>query len=239
MNDDAKTRQIDRDRRWFQAAITNPLASVYLFSRGLSRSQPTLRELSDFGTSQLKVSSTFMFAEMLMVQISNNSLSDFVRQIASGYKNLCQSRNITLELDIDEVSTAYDKKTTHSAIIAMIENAIDSMPNGGELEATLIDGNGQWELEIADSGSQSSVPSNTDSQTQPSSEVADSDLFHVAPFQANQHLRRLNNISILLNATVQTWNCPLGGTAHVLVVPKSSHRQDVQHRQDTHQRKVA
>lgn len=158
-----------------------------------------------------------------MVLLSQNSLSDFVRQVASGFRNVCDTRNISLELDLDEVSTPYDRRTVQSAIVAMIENAIAAMPDGGELEATLIDGNGQWELEIADSGRQPTADEPVD---EPALQNQSTDsLPRVALFPANEHLRRLNNISIILQGTVQTWNCPLGGTAHVLVVPKQISQQ--------------
>lgn len=159
-----------------------------------------------------------------MVSLSQNSLSDFVRQIANGFRDACEARNISLELDLDEVSTSYDRRAVQSAVRAMMENAISAMPDGGELEATLIDGNNQWELEIADSGSKQAADQAL-SKNQTTAKLP-----RVALFSANEHLRRLNNISIMLHGTVQSWNCPLGGTALVLVVPKQSSQQSLDFR---------
>jgi len=148
-----------------------------------------------------------------MVQLSNNSLSDFVRQVVSGYRNTCESNNVSLVLDLEEVSAPYDRKLVHRAVAAMVENAIDSMPNGGELEATLINAEHQWELEIADSGEQQS-------QSEPETTSTKSDLPRIAGVDVSPQIGMLNQLSVLMNATVQSWNCPLGGTANVLVVPK-------------------
>ncbi|QEG24591.1 sensor histidine kinase [Mariniblastus fucicola] len=148
-----------------------------------------------------------------MVQLSNNSLSDFVRQVVSGYRNTCESKNVSMVLDLEEVSAPYDRKLVHKAVIAMVENAIEAMPEGGELEATLVNAEYQWELEIADSGRSAEQDAPSINQTNP-------ELPKVLGTETNLHMGTLNQLSVLMNATVQSWNCPLGGTAHVLVVPK-------------------
>ena len=147
-----------------------------------------------------------------MVQLSNNSLSDFVRQIVSGYRNTCESKNVHMVLDLEEVSAPYDRKLVHKAVAAMVENAIEAMPEGGELEATLINAEYQWELEIADSGATEFPESVTENSLH--------NLPRILGTDTNLHMGVLNQLSVLMNATVQSWNCPLGGTAHVLVVPK-------------------
>ena len=149
-----------------------------------------------------------------MVQLSNNSLSDFVRQVVSGYRNTCESRNVSVVLDLEEISVPYDRKLVHRAVTAMVENALQAMPDGGELEATLINAKHQWELEIADSGGRSKTKETTGAPQ------AANDLPRIVEVESNTQMEVLNNLSILMNATVQSWNCPLGGTANVLVVPK-------------------
>ena len=157
----------------------------------------------------------------LMVQLSNNSLSDFVRQVVSEYRNTCESKNVNLLLDLEEVSAPYDRKLVHHAVAAMVENAIEAMPQGGELEATLVNAEFQWELEIADSGT---------CDVQDESTENDQELPRVIGVDTNAHLGKLNQLSILMNATVQSWNCTLGGTAHVLVVPKPASRENTSQR---------
>ena len=153
-----------------------------------------------------------------MVQLSNNSLSDFVRQVVSGYRTTCETKNVSMVLDLEEVTAPYDRVLVHKAVAAMVENALESMPEGGELEATLVNAEYQWELEIADSGS-----SEEETLSPPPEKVAianGQELPRILGTETNAHMGMLNHLSILMNATVQSWNCPLGGTAHVLVVPK-------------------
>lgn len=157
-----------------------------------------------------------------MVQLSQNSLSDFVRQVVSGYRSECESKNVTVVMDLEEVAAPYDRTLVHRAVTAMIENAIDAMPDGGELEATLVNAEYQWELEIADSGNRIS-----DKEMQVST---DSELPRIVAVETNAHLGKLNQLSILMNAAIQSWNCPLGGTAHVLVVPKMNSRETSSYR---------
>jgi len=153
-----------------------------------------------------------------MVQLSNNSLSDFVRQVVSGYRNTCETKNVSMVLDLEEVTAPYDRKLVHRAVTAMVENAIEAMPEGGELEATLVNAEYQWELEIADSGKSTDEEKyTTPAQT---GDTAIDNLPRIVGTETNVHMGVLNQLSILMNATVQSWNCPLGGTAHVLVVPK-------------------
>jgi len=155
-----------------------------------------LREFSDFGTSHVRTTHD-LIDKSLMVQLSQNSLSDFVRQVVSEYRNTCETKNVNLLLDLEEVSTP--------------------MPQGGELEATLVNAEFQWELEIADSG----IVDETESLPE-----AEQTLPRIVGVDTNVHMGKLNQLSILMNATLQSWNCPLGGTAHVLVVPKPISREN-------------
>lgn len=118
-------------------------------------------------------------------------------------------------LDIEEVSASYDPKIVHRVVAAMMDNALEAMPNGGELEATLINAEHQWELEIADSGNGDKSDSTPAKQT-------DAKLPRIVGVETSPHIEVLNQLGILMNATIQSWNCPLGGTASVLVVPKMS-----------------
>jgi hypothetical protein len=187
---------------------------IFAISRCFEVNQPTLHVLCDFGKSHLPVTTGFT-NDLPMVQLSDNSLSDFVRQIVSGYRNACESKNVSLLLDLEDVSAPYDRKLVHKAVAAMVENAIESMPDGGELEATLINAEHQWELEIADSGEQKN-------HTERAVAPGDGDLPRIAEVEVSSQMGMLNQLSLLMNATVQSWNCPLGGTANVLVVPKTS-----------------
>ena len=121
-------------------------------------------------------------------------------------------------LDLEEVTAPYDRTLVHRAVAAMVENAIEAMPEGGELEATLVNAEYQWELEIADSGT--AANEETTGTPKAAKDAPDQGLPRIIGTETNVHMGVLNQLSILMNGTVQRWNCPLGGTAHVLVVPK-------------------
>lgn len=131
-----------------------------------------------------------------MVQLSSQSLSDFVRHTVTGFRNECEQQGISLELNIEDICVPYQSNIVRTAVVTMLESSISSMPAGGELEVNLIGTEFQWELEVADSGSRKRTASGSDCQS------------------------ILEAVSLTLGGSVQTWNCPLGGLAHVLIVPK-------------------
>jgi len=131
-----------------------------------------------------------------MVQLSSNSLSDFVRQALTGFRTQCRDQGITLELNIEDVNVPYQNNLVRTAVLALMESSISSTPEGGEIEVNLIDSQFQWELEVADSGARNRAEATMKQQNQ------------------------LEAVSLALGGSVQTWKCPLGGLAHVLIVPK-------------------
>lgn len=131
-----------------------------------------------------------------MVHLSSQSLSDFIRQTITGFRPDCERLAISLELNIEDVSVPYQSNIIRTGVVTLMENSIASMSSGGELEVNLIDSEFQWELEVADSGTRNR---NTSGNHEPST---------------------LEAVSLALGGSVQTWKCPLGGLAHVLIVPK-------------------
>ena len=142
---------------------------------------------------------------MPMVQLSNNSLSDFVRQVVFGFQNRCQTNSIRLELDIEDVDTPFSCDTIKTAAASLLEHAIESLPDGGEIEVTLINSEYQWELEVAHCESK---------------ETETPETVGLKIYTESEHQMRLEAASLTLGGSVQTWKCPLGGLAHVLIVPK-------------------
>ena len=146
------------------------------------------------------------------------SVESLVRQLLQTFHSQFESQSIALELDLDPIESAVEPQLIHSAVNSLLENAIESMPNGGELSVTLIDGSHQWELEIADS---QGMAFNTydDSETKQSA-----DLPVVLPSPETERLRNAHRAAMAHGGNIQTWNCPQGGTAQVLVVPKHRSR---------------
>jgi hypothetical protein len=142
------------------------------------------------------------------------SLGQFLTELLDSYQTLLERKNISLVKDFDDVVAPFDVTLVSSAIRALVDNAIQSMPLGGELSAILIDGKHQWELEIADTV----WPSKNSVARQAPAE--DSHRPVILPFPENEYLRVAHRAAITHGGEVQTWKCPLGGTAHVLAIPK-------------------
>lgn len=123
--------------------------------------------------------------------------------------------NISIETDLEPTSALIDASVIQSAIQALLDNAIESMPDGGVLSATLINGKHQWEFEVADTSgiAYSSIESCT-----PTDETTR--LPVVIPFPETDQLRDAYRSASKLGGQIQTWDCPQGGTAHVLVIPR-------------------
>ena len=143
-----------------------------------------------------------------------NSVANFVRDLLNDYHTQFESRNIKLDVDFDPIESAFDDSLIRAATISLLENAIDSMPTGGELSVTLIDGNHQWELEIADTLGMAFNPFEREPKTD-SNEPRE-----IIPFPETDRLRAAHRAALAHGGQIQTWNCPQGGTAQVLVVPK-------------------
>ena len=142
------------------------------------------------------------------------SVANLVRELLDGYHTQFESRNIMLDVDFDPIESAFDDSLIRAATISLLENAIDSMPDGGELSVTLIDGNHQWELEVADT---MGMAFNSFEQ---GSKTGSNEPPEVIPFPETDRLRTAHRAALAHGGQIQTWNCPQGGTAQVLVVPK-------------------
>ena len=123
--------------------------------------------------------------------------------------------NVNVETDVCELVASIDSNTIEAAIKNLIQHAINIMPQGGDISVTLIDGNYQWELEVADS-------STTFTSNASFSPLADSPnrLNRVMPQVVDQFLVDAHRLALRHGGQIQSWDCPQGGMANVLVIPK-------------------
>lgn len=142
------------------------------------------------------------------------SLGAAMTNLLDSYQPLLSRKNIKLVKDLDEVITVFNSELIESAVRALIDNAIQSMPLGGELSAILINEEHQWELEIADTvwPSRNAIVRQS-TNNDPQSPV-------ILPFPENEYLRVAHRSAIAHGGHIQTWKCPLGGTAHVITISK-------------------
>lgn len=145
----------------------------------------------------------------------SQNVDQFIDGIVNDFRPRLEKQRIVLETDLDSVDACVDSALLHSAASALVENAIQSMPNGGEISITLIDGQHQWELEVADSLGMAFNPA------EQSTKDSESDLPVIIPFPETENLRNAHRAALQHGGHIQTWSCPQGGTAHVLVVPRT------------------
>ncbi len=146
-------------------------------------------------------------------------IGQLTHDILDRYRLQMADQNILLETDFDSVEASIATSKIQSIVTALIENALEPMSHGGEISVTLIDGKYQWELEVADSFGMAF--SNAD----PLRRNSDEHLPTIIPFPESQQLRDAHLTAISLGAQIETWNCPQGGTARVLTVPRQHKNQ--------------
>jgi hypothetical protein len=130
-------------------------------------------------------------------------------------------KNITIETDLDGTHVQADQNLVVPATASLLTNAINAMPAGGVLSVTLVDTDSQWELEVADSGrspSRFNAPENTSNENTPN-EIAEHPPVFIE-FLSHQALHEVGLLAQAHSGNMQTYPCPLGGSAHVLIVPK-------------------
>ena len=155
-----------------------------------------------------------------------DSVSVLITSVVDLFRSDCEQKNILIEMDVAGCDAIANQAFVQNAGTALIKNAIASMPAGGELSVTLVETPSQWELEVADSGANPSKLGKNDATSasqheRPAANASDDqDLPHVIQFPSSESIRDVIRLAQTQHATVESWTCPLGGTAWVLVVPK-------------------
>ena len=150
-----------------------------------------------------------------------------VKMTVDACRSLFEENSINVELDLERVETRIDRELVRKTTQLLLDNASQKMLDGGTISITLIDGQHQWELEVADSDGMAYQPfGHTDFATQKSNPrqvdntKSNGDLPVIIQFPATDALRDAYRIAAQHGGQIQTWDCPQGGTAHVWVVPK-------------------
>ena len=161
-------------------------------------------------------------------------VGQLIHDVLEQYRPQMAKKNVLLETDFDIFNAFVDPNQLHSIVAALVENALRPMTKGGEISVTLIDGKHQWELEVADSfGMAFSSFEPTVNEDQVNEDQVNEDQVNedqvnedheglplIIPFPESEELRTAHRVAISQGAQIETWNCPQGGTAHVLTVPR-------------------
>jgi signal transduction histidine kinase len=153
------------------------------------------------------------------------AVTQLVETLLSDYETLLDSKNISLETDLEPINARINLQLVKSATQGLFDNAIEAMPSGGEMSVSLINGNHHWELEVADTSEQRQTLSCDSSAETACSIVGDSlvnqELPKIMTVSSTEKLQTAYRAASAHGGEIQTWNCPLGGLAHVLVIPRS------------------
>jgi len=138
-------------------------------------------------------------------------LSPLLQEICDSLQSRLSSQAITVELDIP-ISTQIqaDPRLLRHALVNVVLNALDAMPNKGQLQITSWAGPTGVELEIADSGH--GIDTNKNSQ------LFDAD-YTTKGQGRGQGLTVARQAIELHGGRIDACNCPQGGAAFTITFP--------------------
>lgn len=150
------------------------------------------------------------------------SIDKLVREVIESHQSEFFEKNIVVETDLSQIDAVGDSELIKSAFASLIGNAQEILTGGGSLTVTLVDGNYQWELEVADNAHEAYSESKPAAGGNSGSDrfATTNELPTVLPLPDSQHLRNAARAAMSHGGHVQSWDCPQGGTAYVLVIPK-------------------
>ena len=158
-------------------------------------------------------------------QISNRdriSVSRLVNEIVLSLSDRFTDSQITVELDVQQLDVFANVELIRAALKSLMRNALESMAGGGELSVTLIDSPHQWELEVADTSTNRLVEASIQkNQTETQDKRQEAVAFPTSESALKRDsLAEVHEAAAAHGGHVQTWDCPSGGTANVLIIPK-------------------
>jgi signal transduction histidine kinase len=142
------------------------------------------------------------------------SLRELIEEVCRPLERQVSAQNIEMLVDIPEdLTVAADRELLRRAVRNLVLNAIDAMPEGGLLVATSTAGPDGVELEIADTG-----PALSDEERQQAFEL----LPTAQRGGTGWGLAVVRRIAELHGGGVSVANCPEGGAAFTLRIPRQT-----------------
>jgi signal transduction histidine kinase len=143
-------------------------------------------------------------------------VGDLVEEVCESLSPQLEAQRIDLDVDVPPNTVlSADREMVRRALLNLVLNAIDVMPDGGELVITSYDGADGFELEVADSG-----PG-----------LSEEDQRRVfEPFYTTKQngtglgLAVVYHVAEAHGGTVTALNCPEGGAAFTIKFPRQSMR---------------
>jgi signal transduction histidine kinase len=138
-------------------------------------------------------------------------VQDLVAEIFDALAPQLEAQGIDVSLDVppNTVVTA-DRDMLRRAVLNLVLNAVDAMPQGGELVVTSYQGRGGFELEIADSGP-GLAPEQLERVFEP--------FYTTKASGTGLGLSIVQRIAEAHGGRVTALNCPQGGAAFTIELP--------------------
>ena len=140
------------------------------------------------------------------------SVGEMLREVCDSLQPQLTAQRIDLELDIaDGLTLAADRDMLRRAVMNLVLNSLDAMPNGGQLVLTGVDGLHGFELEVGDSGD--GIPSGV-------RERIFEPFFTTKNEGTGLGLAIVYQIAETHGGSVTAANCPEGGAAITIRIPR-------------------
>src|SRR6478752_3487069 len=204
--------------------VRNNLVPVSLYTsllrRRLSEDSGSLDILAKieagFTALEATVSDLLSFTAHRQPQWQTFLVCDLVNEVCESLEPQLEAQMIDVDIDVPpNTLLSADREMIRRAVLNLVLNAIDAMPDGGTLVITSYDNARGFELEIADSG-----PGLNDEVKRRAFE----------PFYSTKQngtglgLAIVYHVAEAHGGTVTAMNCPEGGAAFTIKIPRRSMR---------------
>jgi signal transduction histidine kinase len=200
--------------------VRNNLTPLTLYLSLLRRrvaDNPQVRDLVDridtgFTAMDATVNDLLHFTTQREPAWQQFGLRELIDEVADPLRPQLEAQDVSLLIDVPERQrVSADRHMVRRAVLNLVLNAIDAMPDGGELVITACETTGGWELEIADGGP--GLPCNLQHS-----------IFE--PFVSTKSngtglgLAVVHRVAEAHGGSITAMNCPEGGAAFLLRIPR-------------------
>ena len=167
-----------------------------------------------FTSLDVTVNDLLSFTAHRQPQWNNFLVCTLVEEVIESLAPQLEAQVVEIDLDVPPNTLLFgDRELVRRAVLNLVLNSLDAMPEGGELVVTSYDGQSAFELEVADSG-----PGVTDEERRRLFEP----FFSTKETGTGLGLAIVEHVAQSHGGSVSVANCPEGGAAFTLRFPRQS-----------------